>query len=338
MAASELSRKRRDRTTERATKRKGAQALGSLILVGTLLALSLVVAKLADGHGAPRLAFLTVAMAGAGLVLVMVTAALRQPMRLDWRTLEYAVVSGFLAALPNALGFVAVRHVGAGFVSLGFAFPILFTWLMAVALRMERPRAMRLIGVLLGLAGGLVLAAARAGSGDGAGGWVALVLAMPVVIAVGNVYRTLRWPEGASPVFLAALMMLGAALVLLPLALALEPGQVRDLIGSAATVRLLLVEIGVFSVLYIFYFLLQKIAGPVYLSQIGTVAALVGTSIGVLALGEAPPPRLAWAGVLVASGTFLFHRGAPATGAASMPAAPRRTPDRPPAAGDRNAA
>lgn len=276
-----------------------------------MLALSLTVAKLADQAGAPRLAFLTVAMAGAGLVLLTIAAGLRIHMPIDRRTLEYAAVSGSLSAIPNALGFLAVRHVGAGFTSLGFAFPILFTWIIAVALRMERPRATRLIGVLLGLGGGLVLAAARAGSGDAAGPWVAVVLAIPVVLAVGNVYRTLRWPRGASPVFLAALMMLGAALTLLPFSFILEPWQLRALVGSPAIARHLMAEVGVFTVLYIFYFLLQKIAGPVYLSQIGTVAAVVGTTIAVLALGEAPPPKLGLAGVLVALGMVLFHRGAP---------------------------
>ncbi|EPC01038.1 hypothetical protein L861_10725 [Litchfieldella anticariensis FP35 = DSM 16096] len=303
MTNAELSRKRSDRA--------GLYAFGCLLLVGTFLALSLVVAKLADGAGAPRLTFLMLAMAGAGAVLAGIAALQRQPMSLDRRMLEYAAVAGALFALPNALAFLAVRHVGAGFISLSFAFPILITWLLAVWLSLERLRAMRLIGVLLGLAGGLVLATAKAGGGaDGAWGWAALVLAMPLVIALGNIYRTLRWPTGASPVFLAALMMLGGALTLLPFALSFEPGQIRELAGSTTALRLLLVEIGIFSVLYLFYFVLQKLAGPVYLSQIGTVAALVGTLIAVFALGEAPPPNLGLAGMLVAFGTLLFHRGA----------------------------
>lgn len=290
--------------------RAGLYALGCLMLVGTFLALSLVVAKLADGAGAPRLTFLMVAVAGAGVMLTGITALQRQPISLTRRTLEYAIVSGALFALPNALGFLAVRHVGAGFVSLSFAFPILVTWLLAVLLSLERLRPLRLLGVLLGLSGGLILAAAKAGGVDGSQGWVVLVLAMPVVIALGNIYRTLRWPSGAAPVFLAALMMLGGALALLPFALFFEPGQMQALFESASAIRLLLVEVAVFSVLYLFYFVLQKLAGPVYLSQIGTVAALVGTLIAVFTLGEALPPNLGLAGVLVALGTILFHRGA----------------------------
>lgn len=302
--------------------RAGLYALGCLLLVGTFLALSLVVAKLADSAGAPRLTFLMTAMAGAGIVLGTIGALQRRSMALNRRTLEYAAVAGALFAVPNALAFLAIRHVGAGFISLSFAFPILLTWLLAVWLSLERLRALRLLGVLLGLSGGLVLAAAKAGGAGGAQGWVLLVLAMPLVIALGNIYRTLRWPDGTAPVFLAALMMFGGAVTLLPFVLLLEPGQSLALFTTGAALRLLLVEVAVFSVLYLFYFVLQKLAGPVYLSQIGTVAALVGTLIAVLALGEAPPPNLGLAALLVALGTVLFHRGARA---ASAPSGARTT-------------
>ncbi len=290
--------------------RTGWYALGCLLLVGSLLALSLAVAKLADGAGAPRLSFLMVAVAGAGILLLALATVQRQPMKLDRRILEYALVSGALFALPNALGFLAVRHVGAGFVSLSFAFPILVTWVLAVGLGMERMNALRLSGVLLGLAGGVLLAWAKAGGMQGAQGWVALVLTIPLIIALGNIYRTLRWPGGAGPVYLAALMLLGGALALAPFVLAFEAQQFGQLLGSAGVIRLLLAEVAVFTVLYVFYFVLQKIAGPVYLSQIGMVAALVGTLIAVSLLGEAVPPNLALAGVLVLSGATLFHRGA----------------------------
>ncbi|WP_231489553.1 DMT family transporter [Billgrantia saliphila] len=294
--------------------RTGWYALGCLFLVGSLLALSLAVAKLADGAGAPRLSFLMIAVAGAGALLLGLAALQRQPMPLNRRTLEYALISGALFALPNALGFLAVRHVGAGFVSLSFAFPILVTWMLAVGLGLERLHPLRLLGVLLGLAGGMLLAWAKAGGMSGAQSWVVLVLTIPLIIALGNIYRTLRWPGDAGPVYLAALMLLAGALALAPFALTLEAGQTAQLLGSAEMIRLLLAEVVVFTVLYVFYFVLQKIAGPVYLSQIGMVAALVGTLIAVTLLGEAMPPNLALAGALVVCGAIVFHRGNRAAG------------------------
>lgn len=292
------------------SNRTGWYALGCLLLVGSLLALSLVVAKLADNAGAPRLSFLMVAVAGAGVLLLALAGVQRQPMKLNRRILEYGVVSGALFALPNALVFLAVRHVGAGFISLSFAFPILLTWMLAVGLGMERVNALRLLGVLLGLAGGVLLAWAKAGGMQGGQGWAVLVLAIPLILALGNIYRTLRWPGEAGPVYLAALMLLGGALTLAPFVLAFEARQFTQLLGSTGVLRLLLAEVAVFTVLYIFYFVLQKIAGPVYLSQIGMVAALAGTLIAVMLLGESVPPYLGLAGALVVLGAALFHRGA----------------------------
>lgn len=292
------------------SNRASVYAFACLLLVGILLAASLVVGKFADGAGAPRITFLLVAMGGAGIILSSAALIQRQPMPLNRRTLEYAAISGVLISLPNALGFLAIRHVGAGFISLSFAFPILLTWILAVFLGMERLRAMRFIGVLLGLFGGIVLALAKSGSAGEAQGWVLLVLALPLVLAFGNIYRTLRWPEGVSPISLAALMMFGGALSLLPFALLFEAGQVGLLFESTEVIQLLAFEIAVFAILYLFYFVLQRLAGPVYLSQIGTVAALSGTSFAVFVLGESAPENLALAAVLVISGTYLFHRGA----------------------------
>lgn len=303
------------RLSHKGARYPGLYAFACLALVGTCLALSLVVAKLADGASAPRLSFLMVAMLSAGLLLMGLCALQRQPMPINRRTLEYALVTGVLLALPNALGFLAVRHVGAGFISLSFAFPILITWLFAVLIGLEAMRGMRLLGVLLGLSGGLILAAAKAGDASIAPGWAALILAMPVALAVGNIYRTLRWPAGAAPIFLAALMLLGAAASLLPFALALEPGQLPVLVQTTEIAGLLLLEILVFSVLYVFFFVLQKLAGPVYLSQIGTVAAVVGTAIAVFALGEQPPPNLGIAGGIIALAIVIFQRAAPASAA-----------------------
>ncbi len=175
---------------------------------------------------------------------------------------------------------------------------------------MERLRVLRFVGVMLALSGGIVLAASKSGGASEAQGWIILVLSLPVVIACGNIYQTLRWPALASPVFLAALMMLGGAITLLPFALVIEAGQMQSLFESSQVIQLLALEVAVFTILYLFYFLLQQLAGPVYFSQIGTVAALSGTVLAVFVLGEMAPPNLGLAGVLVAIGIVLFQCGA----------------------------
>ena len=286
----------------------GFAAIACLLLVGSLLALSLVLAKMAVGAGAPPLGFLLFSLAGGGAILLFISAVfLRAPVLLNRRTVEYGLVAGALFALPNAIGFLAVRHVGAGFLSLSFAFPILITYALALVIGLERPRVGRILGVLAGLAGGVILTVSKVQLEQGVLFWILLVMCSPVIIAVGNIYRTLRWPTGGEPIYLAALMLLAAAGLLAPFAIWVEPDMLTDLGGSTEVVLLLAAEICVFSVLYLFFFILQKLAGPVYLSQIGTVGAVVGAGLAVTLLGETLPRYIGFAAGLIAVGTLLFQ-------------------------------
>jgi drug/metabolite transporter (DMT)-like permease len=83
---------------------------------------------------------------------------------------------------------------------------------------------------------------------------------------------------------------------------------------DAVTLALLAGQTAVVTLLYLLYFVLQKIAGPVYLSQIGSVGALVGLTLAALLLGEAITPAILLAGLLVGAGIVAVNRGARAAG------------------------
>jgi len=277
-----------------------------LVVVGSLLGLTANIVKLALQAGWPAIAFLCCSALGAGFVLLVLAAATGNRPGLGRQELAYYLWSGLLSiALPNALFFLAIPHVGAAFVALCLAFPPLATYLLALLFRMERPRAVRAAGVATGLVGALVLAFGRSGGGSAASFWAAMALAGPLVIAAGNIYRTLRWPEGASALSLAPGMLLGGAVLLVPFLLL--PGSAPTF-GQPLAVLLVMAQVAVFTATYALYFILQKIAGPVYLSQIGSVGAVVGASLAVLALGEPAGPALLLAGLLVLLGVFLVNR------------------------------
>jgi drug/metabolite transporter (DMT)-like permease len=288
---------------------KGSLPLALLLAVGSLLGLTANIVKLALIAGWPPLAFLFWAALGAGLVLLAVASASGNRPGAGRAALAYYLWSGLLSiALPNALFFSAVPHVGASFVALCLAFPPMATYVLALLLGMERIQAMRAAGVAVGLAGALVLALGRTGSGAAESFWVAAALSGPLVIAAGNIYRTRYWPAGASALSLAPGMLLGGAVLLAPVLLAQGgwwPG------GGAAAGWLLLAQVAVFATTYALYFLLQKIAGPVYLSQIGSVGAILGAGIAVVALGEPLGWPLLTAGGLILMGVFLVNRARP---------------------------
>jgi drug/metabolite transporter (DMT)-like permease len=184
----------------------------------------------------------------------------------------------------------------------------LLTYGLVLALGMERPRALRALGVLFGLAGAALLGLAKARGAAVDPLWVVAALTGPVFIACGNIYRTLRWPPGATALSLAPGMMLGGAALILPYLLtsgtSLLPSP-RD----AATLWILLAQTIVLAATYALYFVLQKLAGPVYLSQIGSVGAVFGAALAVFALGEPAGLALPVAGGAILLGVFLVNRG-----------------------------
>lgn len=283
-------------------------ALLSLLIVGTLLSLSMIVGKLGIAAGAAPLSFLWLSMLGSGLILLLGArfgAGVTVP--LTRRTVEYGAVAGALFVLPNVIGFHAVSHVGAGFMSLTFAFPILITWLIALTIRMEKFNKLKALGVLSGLTGGILIALSKGEASGAVLFWALLAMASPVVIAAANIYRTLRWPEGVTPIALAVLMLLFGVLILAPVVWVVETGNFTPY-GASEVRFYLLLEILIFAVQYVFYFLLQKIAGPVYLSQIGIIGAVTGSGLAVAFLGESLPAMFPVAAVLIVIGTALFQR------------------------------
>lgn len=282
-----------------------------LLLTGAFLAVTILISRAASDDGAPMLAFLTVATGGAGLILSLTAAATGRVGGEPRRVVLYALGAGAFQALPIAMTYLAVAHVGAGFLSIAFAFPLLLTYVLALGLGMERWDPLRGGAVALGLGGGAILTAAKLGGAEaGAGVWIGVACAVPVVISLGNLYRTRFWPDGAPPLMLAGGMLGAAALLTLPVALWRDGAAgFAALLGAPLVGALLTANLLAFTAQFMTYFRLQKAAGPVYLSQIGTVGALIGAPAAVWLFGEALPGGrwgFAAAAALLAAGVALF--------------------------------
>ena len=301
------------------SRRQWVVPFASLLGAGAALGISTNLAKLAAEAGVDPLAFLTWSVVGAAAGLTGVGAIRYRLPPLNARTTEYFVVAGLVGlAAPNLLSFAAVSHVGAGFVALSIAFPPLFTYIGALLLGMERFQPRRATGVVLALGGAVLLAVLKLSEPDVDPFWVAATLSAPVLLAVGNIYRTARWPEGVASDELAPGMLAASGLMLLIVGATAGTflgGAVGFSLavptGRAAPILLILAQIATFSVMYLLYFVLQKASGPVYLSLLGSVGAIVGVPIAVLLLGETQPQGLAVGGVLIAVGVVLLTLGNP---------------------------
>ncbi|MTI42819.1 EamA-like transporter family protein [Roseibium hamelinense] len=281
-----------------------------LASVGTMLAVSAILAKAAPGAGWQPVPFLMWSLLGAALLQFALMGVKRsrsskvqpdQPQRAagtmpgiwDGKLLMYLVISGGLFAAPNAIAFTAAQHVGAGFIALCFAFPLVLTYGLSLAFGLERLDQRRALGVTLGLLGGVILALGGRTMGAAAGFWAIAALSVPIVIAAANIYRSLRWPKGANPLLLSAGMMATGFVMLFGFSFAAGSALAPET-WSRAAFMVLLAQTLVFAVQYVLYFELQKRAGPVYLSQIGSVGAGTGLVLAFLVFGEVPTlPQLA---------------------------------------------
>lgn len=264
-----------------------------LLGTGTLLGLQLPLAKLAAAAGIDPFLWAAMISLLPGLALALASAGKRWA-RTD--LLAFGIVSGLLAyVIPNALLFTAVPHIGSGLAGLMYALSPVVTAALSLVFKVRPPSRGLMVSVALGFMGAVLIVLGRNGlTAPGAPQWLLLALLVPVSLAMGNVYRTARWPKDAPPAQIGAATNLLAVAPLLALSFwngGLAAGPMLShwqLSGGQWLVSLAMLSL---------FFRLQWVGGPTYLSQIGYVAAALSLAIGTIALGETYPP-LVWAGAL----------------------------------------
>jgi drug/metabolite transporter (DMT)-like permease len=278
-----------------------------LLLIGTgaALGLNFPIGKMAMSHGVNPALWAAVISLGAGLAMLL-AANLTEVKRPNAKsTFRFAIISGLISyVVPNFLTFSVIPKIGSGLAAIMFALSPVVTALLSLMLRVRPPSLLGIIGIAVGLAGAVIIIFSRATDFSGGGTWWILAgLLIPVFLGLGNVYRTLAWPEGASPRKLASHTNL-AAVPFLALAVIVQTGTI-DVAPLARTPGLVVAQLAVSTVMFLMFFRLQQIGGPTYLSQIGYVAAAVGVVIGVVYFGETYPTSV-WIGAgVVALGIAL---------------------------------
>lgn len=293
-----------------------AAPLPLLLVTGALLGVTPPFGKLATAAGVPALGWAFLISAGAGLVLLAVLLVRGDRFTLNGAMLRYAFVTAAVSyAIPNALMFTVVPHLGAGYTGIMFTLSPVITLLLSIATGIRRPNALGVAGIAVGFAGAVAVAWTRGEAGAPADPlWVLLGLVIPLCLATGNIFRTAAWPAGAGPLELAAGSNLASAVLLL--AGLVATGGLGGLANLAGLVSLTIVQVATAAGMFAVFFRLQVVGGPVYLSQIGYVGAAVGLMIGVLFLGEryAAPT---WIGAaVIAAGVVMTTKAQAAPGRA----------------------
>src|SRR5689334_12626172 len=131
-------------------------------MVGTLLGLNFPLGKLATAAGVPPAVWSALIAIGGATVLGVALVVKRIALPLDPRHLRYfAVVAVVSYALPNALIYTVIPHLGSAYAAILFTLSPMCTVLFSMAARLRFPKRLELAGIVIGFVGTLLVASAR---------------------------------------------------------------------------------------------------------------------------------------------------------------------------------
>ncbi|MCZ8315145.1 EamA family transporter [Phreatobacter sp.] len=242
----------------------------ALLLMGCGLCLgsTFPLQKLAAAAGVPPASWVFASTLGASLLLTLGAVLKGRPPSGAHR-LYYLIAALVSFVLPNLIVFIVIPKIGAGLTAVMFALSPILTLTVASLVARRLPAALGVVGILVGLAGVLVIIAFRgdASSAEAPLGWVLLGLMIPVCLASGNVYRSHNWPAGADSLSLASAINLVAAGLLFSAVFASGEGM-TGLAAVASVPLLIAAQVVATGANLAMFFRLQQVGGPVYLSQI----------------------------------------------------------------------
>ncbi len=255
--------------------------------MGLLWGLALSVAKIGVGAGGHPIgmALWQVTVASLLMLALLLVRARRPSLRGD--VARFGIVcGGFGVAFPAIALFWSARYLPAGVVAIAFASMPLFTYLVAILLKIERPQRRRFLGVMIGLAAmGLLILPETALPSPGLTPWVLLALVASVSMSIENSYAGGYRPAAVGSLELGFARQGFAALMLFPLAFMTETvlplTQTWTTAQFAATGNGLLSGAAFAILLYVI-----KSAGPVFASQTAYVITLAGVVWGMVLLAE----------------------------------------------------
>ncbi|HYY21911.1 MAG TPA: DMT family transporter [Thermoleophilaceae bacterium] len=242
----------------------------------------------------------------AALALLALAARMGALAGLRRRLSEITVLALVQVAGPFLLITFGERHISSSLAGILVATAPIFTALLAIRVdHDERSHGLNLLGIVLGIAGVVLLLGVDAG-----GGVAALLGGLMVVLAglgyaLGGFYLKHRL-SGLAPLGVSAATMSASALLTAPFAAASLPGSAPALGPAAAVAALGLIGTGV--AFWIFYTLIAT-EGPAKASLVAYVAPGFAVVYGVSLLGESFTVGTAAGLVLIVGGSWLAAEG-----------------------------
>jgi drug/metabolite transporter (DMT)-like permease len=206
------------------------------------------------------------------------------------------------SGLPFALFAFATLYLSAGFTSiLNSTVPFwgaLIAWLWLG----DRPKLIQLLGLVVGFLGVTLLVWGTIDFKPGGVGWPILACLAATLCYGLAANLTKKILVGVNPMVSAAGSQIGAALLLVPLALVNLP---RKNPGALAWLSVLMLAVLCTALAYILYFRLMRNLGPMRATSVTFLIPVFGMLWGALFLGESVSFQMALASAVILLGTAM---------------------------------
>ncbi|MDC0657763.1 DMT family transporter [Leisingera sp. SS27] len=257
-----------------------------IIAIGMLVGVSFTLSKFVAIADTGPIAALFWQLCAASITLSAAAAATGRHLQCSRRHLTYYLGAGlFGVSGPALIGYSVLEHVSTGFYSALVTLSPLFTFAITALAERRMLPAHRLVGIVIGLAG-ISLATQNSRELKGvASFWVVLAAASPLLLAMGNVFRSRAYPPGGDPVMLAA----GTLLLQLVLTgiLLLATGGIAETAALSLGTFSAIAGTGLITALsYALTFKVQRRTDGVGFAQVGYFATLFGIAFGALVFRE----------------------------------------------------
>ncbi len=281
-----------------------------LLTLSVLWGLGPSIVKFVAQDGVPPLGMVVWQTGLAGLVLLGICVIRRVSIAFDRRHMRYYLAMGWVGlALPNTNMVFVMRDLPVGLMGVIIITAPVITYVVALFIRLEPFAPMRAAGVVLGFAGAAVLVLPSGSLPSPELLPIALLaFVTPALWAISNVIAEVWRPKDGDTFALAMGTMFAASSGALVVSLGTGTFHpIWDDFGLSDWV--IVAYAGTTVCAFALFYTIVKLAGAVYLAQVGYLVPIMGVGWGAWFYNEEPTIWLLLAMVLVFAGVALVNLG-----------------------------
>ena len=221
--------------------------------------------------------------------------------------LPIVIITFLSVVIPNIIFYACVEHLDAGVLSISVSVIPLFTYLIAMGLRMDKFKVRRVIGLITGFCALLILILPENSLPDKRDiPWVLIALNCALCYALENIYIDRLALQNFGPIRLVCAVSFVSAIITFLLSLVMNQFfilQPTNLSLFISTLGLGFISETAYS---IFIYLIGR-AGSVFSSQVGYLVTFFGVVWGIIILGESHSVFVWISLAMIMMGIFLVQ-------------------------------